>query len=201
VKLAGPRVWSVFVVVALVQVGQVVGCGGVSTPGGDGGRAGTGGATGAAGTGGAGTTGAGGATGAAGTGGAGTTDAGGHGSGGTGGAGAGHDGGADGGTSCDDLATQYATALVAASACTVGGASQCAVMVSSSLSPCFVGCMTFVQDATPLGDLKARWMTAGCDSQVTVCPAIACLNPSTATCAPSDGGAGRCVSAAAFSTN
>jgi hypothetical protein len=168
-RLAGPLV--------VLAVACLWGCGGVSAPGGDGGQAGGGGATGAAGQGGTGATG-------------------GAGHGGGGGGVAGQDGGA--GASCDELASQYVTALVVASACTVGAANQCALLVSSSLSPCFVNCMTFVHDATPLGDLEARWKAAGCDSKPTVCPAIACLMPTAGTCAAGDGGAGQCVSAAAF---
>ena len=126
-------------------------------------------------------------TGAAGHGSAGTTGNAGHGGGGAGGA-----------ASCDDLASQYQAALVTASACTVGAAGQCAVKVSSSLSPCFVNCMTYVQDGAGLDDLKGRWMTAGCATKPQVCPAIACVQPTAGSCAHGDGGSGMCVSAAPF---
>jgi hypothetical protein len=186
-----------------LALAEGAGCGGSSLPVGDGGQAGTSGsagATGGAGHGSGGTSGAagqgsGGSTGGAGHGGAGgTTGGGGHG--GAGGTTGG--GGTGGAASCDDLMSQYATALVAANACTVGASGQCAVMASSSLSPCFVNCTTYVQNATTLNDLKTRWMAAGCANKVQVCPAIACLLPTAGTCVAGDGGAGTCVSAAPF---
>jgi hypothetical protein len=103
-----------------------------------------------------------------------------------------------GAASCADLEAQYQSAFPAASACTVGAAGQCAAMASSELSPCFVDCTTFVQNATALNALKSRWTAAGCANKVTVCPAIACLKPTAGNCAAGDGGAGMCVSAAPF---
>ncbi|HVU49528.1 MAG TPA: hypothetical protein VHL80_02515, partial [Polyangia bacterium] len=132
-------------------------------------------------------------------GGAGSTGAAGHASGGTTGSGGqGGGGGAGGAASCDDLASRYAAALMAASACTAGAANQCAMLVSSSLSPCFLDCMTYVQSDAGLADLKARWTAAGCGARPQVCPAIGCLVPTAGTCARGDGGAGMCVSAALF---
>ena len=109
--------------------------------------------------------------------------------------------GQGGGTSCADLEAQYMTAFAAATTCTVGAAGQCAQLASSSLSPCFIDCMTYVQSATALNSLKARWTAAGCGQKVTVCPAIACVMPTAGSCATGDGGAGMCVSAAPFGTN
>jgi hypothetical protein len=186
-KLSPPRLVCALLLLAIADAG---GCSGGSSPGGDGGQAGT---TGSAGHGSAGS------TGAAGHGSAGSMGGAGQGSGGTtGSAGHGGSGGAGGAASCDDLAAQYATALMAAQACTVGAAGQCAMQASQSLSPCFVGCMTYVQNATTLTDLKGRWMAAGCNAKPQVCPAIACLQPTAANCSGSDGGPGMCVSAAPF---
>jgi hypothetical protein len=107
--------------------------------------------------------------------------------------------GASGGASCADLEAEYASGFAAASACTAGAAGQCAALASTALSPCFVDCVTYVQNATALNGLKARWTAAGCGQKTTVCPAIACLKPAAGTCAAGDGGAGTCVSAAPFS--
>jgi hypothetical protein len=186
------RLVCAFAVLAIVEA---AGCGSSSSPsdGGQAGSTGSAGTTGAAGHGSAGSTGTAGqgmSTGSAGHGAAGATGAAGHGAGGTGGA-----------PSCDDLASQYQAALVPASACTVGAANQCGVKVSSSLNPCFIDCMTYVQDGAHLDDLKSQWMTAGCGAKPQVCPAIACLQPTAASCAHGDGGAGMCVSAAPFTTN
>jgi predicted small lipoprotein YifL len=109
--------------------------------------------------------------------------------------------GTGGGASCADLEAQYTSAFAAASACTVGVAGQCAQLASSTLSPCFVDCMTYVQNPTALDALKSRWTAAGCGQKVTVCPAIACLKPTAGSCAAGDGGAGMCVSAAPFGAN
>jgi hypothetical protein len=205
-KLSPPRLVFGLLVLAIAEVG---GCGGGSSTGGDGGQAGmTGsaghgsngsmsqGSAGSAGHGSAGSMGQG-SAGSAGHGSAGTTGAAGQGGGGSTGS-AGHGaGGAGGAASCDDLAAQYMTALTAAQACTVGAAGQCTMQASTSLSPCFLNCMTYVQDATTLTDLKGRWMAAGCDAKPQVCPAIACLQPTAAACSAA-AGAGMCVSAAPF---
>ena len=80
----------------------------------------------------------------------------------------------------------------------MGAANQCAVQASTALSPCFIDCFTYVQDATTLNSLKMRWMAAGCASKVTICPAIACLVPTSGTCAKGSGNTAMCVSAAPF---
>jgi hypothetical protein len=201
-----------------------VGCGGGSPlSGGDGGpdsgNSGTAGSTGAAGHGTAGSTGAAGhgtagTTGAAGEGTAGTTGAAGHGTAGTTGAAGGgtagstgaaghgtsgttgHDGGApDSGSSCTDLQTQYGEALAAARTCTVGAANQCAQAASSWLSPCFSNCLTYVDDASALNQIKSAWVAAGCANQGPIaCPAIACIQPLMGNCVATDGGGGVCSS-------
>jgi hypothetical protein len=162
------------------------------------GSAGSGTGSAGSGTGGPGTAGTGGSnTGHAGTsGGGGTGNAGSSGDGGVagkGGAGSsGHNG--DGGQTCSDLQAQYASALVAARSCDVKAAGQCSHLVSSSLSPCFLNCMTNVNDAAALNELKAKWTQAGCNSVPVACPAIACLQPTGNMCAAADGGGGTCVS-------
>jgi hypothetical protein len=206
------------------------GCGSVTAQGDGGtGQAGSGSggsATGAAGTGSGGSgaggasSGAGGASSAAGHGGAGTSggtgQAGSSGSGGTGGGNAGHDGGVagsggttgggghsgDGGVqSCADLQAQYATALVAARSCDAKATGQCAKLVSGSLSPCFSSCMTYVNDASALSEIKAKWIQAGCNSVPIACPAIACLLPTGNMCVATDGGGGTCVTSSGLPTN
>jgi hypothetical protein len=164
--------------------GQGGGAGSTGTAG----QGGSAGSTGAAGHGGAGSTGS-----AGHDGGAGSTGAAGHGGAGSTGS-AGHDGGADAGATCSDLETQYSTAMTEAQRCKVGAAGQCAQAASSSLSPCFFNCMTYVNDASTLNALKAQWLAAGCANQrVGFCPAIACLKPTPGNCVAASGG-GMCSS-------
>ncbi len=136
----------------------------------------------------------------AGSGGA-TTGAGG-GSGGTGGASG--DGGAqpvDGGASCTDLQSEYADALPAARSCDPAAVGQCQQSVSSSLSPCFVNCMTYVNDASTLNEIKLAWQQAGCNSLVGIlCPAIACIAPTAGACTATDGGSSECTSQSLLAT-
>jgi hypothetical protein len=113
-------------------------------------------------------------------------------SGGTGGAAG--TGGAGGGASCGDLASEYAAALPAAEACDVNAAGTCELSVSSSLSPCFSSCMTYVNDATALNAIKAAWLQQKCNDVPVLCPLIACLQPQGGLCVAGDGGAGRCQS-------
>ena len=129
-----------------------------------------------------------------GSGGAKTGGAGGN-SGGTGGA-SHYDGGqpADGGVSCTDLENAYAAALPAARSCDVAALAQCQQSVSSSLSPCFVNCMTYVNDASTLNKLKLEWQQGGCNSVIgIVCPAVACIAPTAGVCTATDGGGGVCT--------
>ena len=124
----------------------------------------------------------------------GTNDGGGGSGGGTGGhggaAGGGNSGGSGGtgGVSCGDLATQYTDALPAAQSCDLNTSQQCQQFVSSSLSPCFVNCMTYVNDPSILNAIKASWEQAGCNNVAVLCPAIACLQPTNNMCLVGDGG-------------
>ena len=168
---------------------------GGSSSGGASGASGSGGSgTGGSGTGGAGTGGAG--TGGSGTGGAGTggSGTGGSGSGGTGGSGSGGTGGS-GSVTCSDLAKSYATALAAAKTCNPFlSVLQCTKSVSDEL-PC--PCPTFVNpsnasEMTQLTDLQTAWLKNKCNVGV-MCPAVACPQPSGATCSQSGGSkAGTC---------
>jgi uncharacterized protein YceK len=198
-RLTLPRLVVVFGALALLHTS---GCGSVSsgTDGGDG-AAGQAGAAGGHG-GGMTSTGGAGSMGSAGHGGAGSTGSAGHGGAGSTGS-AGHDGGAgDGSVSCSDLAGQYGGALTAARSCTVGAANQCQQAVSSSLSPCFSNCLTYVEDATTVNALKAQWVNAGCANQGPIaCPAIACLQPTMGNCVATDGGGGMCSSTSGLPTN
>jgi hypothetical protein len=102
--------------------------------------------------------------------------------------------GGTGGVSCGDLATQYAAALPAAQSCDLNASGECQQLVSSSLSPCFLNCMTYVNDPTALSAIKASWEQAGCDNVDVLCPAIACLQPTNNMCLVGDGGSGICSS-------
>ncbi len=132
----------------------------------------------------------------AGTGGTGSGSGGHGGVSGTGGSGSGGSGtgGVDGGPSCGDFEAAYSAALPAARRCDVGGAGQCQALVSGSLSPCAVNCyLTFVNDATALDAIKAAWTDAGCGNVKVLCPAIACIQPTSGVCAAADGGGGVCT--------
>jgi hypothetical protein len=100
--------------------------------------------------------------------------------------------GGTGGVSCGDLATQYADAVPAAQSCDLNASRQCQQLVSSSLSPCFLNCMTYVNDPTALNAIKASWEQAGCNNVDVFCPAIECLQPTNNTCLVGDGGSGTC---------
>ncbi len=127
-------------------------------------------------------------------GGAGTGGKGGH-AGAPGGAGGGSGAGGTGLDTCGVLEAQYLDALAAAQACDTDATGQCLQLVSSSLSsPCFVNCMTYVNDATALNAIKSLWEQAGCNNVDVLCPAIACLQPSNDMCLVGDGGGGVCSS-------
>jgi PPE-repeat protein len=168
------------------------GSGGSGTGGSGTGGSGTGGSgTGGSGTGGSGTGGSG--TGGSGTGGSGTGGSGTGGS-GTGGSGSGGTGGS-GSVTCSDLAKSYATALAAAKTCNPFlSVLQCTKSVSDEL-PC--PCPTFVNpsnssEMTQLTDLQTAWLKNKCNVGV-ICPAVACPQPSGATCSQSSGSkAGTC---------
>ena len=170
------------------QGGDVIGSGGAGgshASGGAGGHASGGGgghASGGAAGGGAGGGGhAGSAGGSSGAGGKAAT--GGHGGGGQGGQ------AVDGGVTCAELVNEYSAALPAAEACTSGAANQCQQLVPLSLSIC-TGCEHYVTDAKTLNAIRAQWTSQGCNltTALTVCPAIACVNPGTAgACTGVDG--------------
>jgi hypothetical protein len=170
--------------------GGRIGSGGVSATGGQvgtGGQSGAGGVSatgGQVGTGGQSATGGNPGTGgsATGTGGSAT---GGHGAGGSGTGGAGGQGGAK---TCDALETDYGTALTAAMKCTLGASGQCQQLVNRSLS--CPGCKQYVNDTTELTAIQTAWDNQNCNSGGHVCPAIACVVPTTSVCTgnPTAGG-------------
>jgi len=183
------------------STGGTAGDGGSSTGGasGSGGAGGVGGSTGGVGgieTGGTGGgTGGGetgGGTGGGGTGGGGTCG-GGTGGGGTGGGGTGG-GATDGGTSCQQLASDYLTALAAAKACNpILAVLQCTKVVEDEL-PC--PCSTYVNPGNTealakLDALKAQWAAQNCQFGV-ICPAVLCKEPTGAVCQGSAQGSGSC---------
>jgi hypothetical protein len=190
--------------------GGPVGTGGASAAGGQvgtGGQLGTGGASatgGQLGTGGASATG--GQVGTGGQPGTGGSATGGHG--GNGGSSMGGSGGQGGGKSCDALETDYDNALTAAKKCTLGATNQCQQLVNSSLS--CAGCKQYVNDTTMLSAIQMEWDDQDCSSAPHVCPAIACVVPTTSVCTSSPtsgdpgGGAnstGTCSPGALTSTN
>jgi hypothetical protein len=97
-----------------------------------------------------------------------------------------------GSNACDELQSEYAAMLTAAQSCDPNGSAQCQQLVSASLSACS-NCTTYVNDASALGAIEQKWQQAGCDNVTALCPAIACLAPTSATCSPADGGSGVCV--------
>ncbi|HVY40507.1 MAG TPA: hypothetical protein VHM31_21360, partial [Polyangia bacterium] len=88
-------------------------------------------------------------------------------------------GGAPGQT-CAQLESAYATALTAAKACTIGAGMQCRQLADNSIA--CPGCKVYVNDTTELASLKAQWTSSGCALTRGVCPAIACVVPSPASC-------------------
>jgi len=110
---------------------------------------------------------------------------GGHGAGGSG------SGGSGGSKSCDALETDYNTALTAAKKCTLGAAGQCQQLVNSSLA--CPGCKQYVNDTTTLSAIQSAWDNQNCNSGGHVCPAIACINPTTSVCTSSPAGGGPSV--------
>jgi hypothetical protein len=160
--------------------GGQIGTGGASATGG---QTGTGGASatgGQTGTGGASATGGqvgtGGQTATGGKTGTGGSATGGHGAGGSGTGGT----GGQGGKSCDALETDYGNAITAAKKCTLGASNQCQQLVNSSLS--CPGCKQYVNDTTTLSAIQTEWDNQNCSSVPHVCPAIACVVPTTSVC-------------------
>jgi len=101
---------------------------------------------------------------------------------------------ADGGQPdvCAGYVAKYAAVLNAVSSCTPRAANQCGQPVPASLSPCTSGCATYVNDASPLDDIRKAWEQAGCQNVAVACPAIACIASTGGVCTVSDGGGGSC---------
>ncbi|MBE7479786.1 MAG: hypothetical protein HS104_07360 [Polyangiaceae bacterium] len=104
--------------------------------------------------------------------------------------------GGTGGSSCSGLEADYKTTLAAAKECsTLLPTLQCTVLVDDQLA---CPCSTYANPAntaeiTKLQQLKTSWVTSGCNVGV-ICPAIACLVPSGASCTGSSGTkSGSCV--------
>ena len=178
------------------RTGGAIGAGGMLATGGSTGRGGTSGGTGGA---------AGSAAGGSLGGGGGVSGTGGGAGGNHGGAGGGSGGAGgqamDGGVSCADLENQYQAALPEARSCDANAIGQCQQLVSSSLSPCFANCMTYVNSALTLNAIKASWEQAGCNQTVGIlCPLIACIQPKAGVCIVSDAGGGTCSSVSGIPT-
>jgi hypothetical protein len=105
-------------------------------------------------------------------------------------------GGAGGQTSCDELAQQYVDALAAARACNAkSGKEQCTELASSSLT---CGCDDPVNPDNIEAVAELRRLRKAGASCSMVCPAIACIPPEGAECAPDDASPGLCRSVGAI---
>jgi hypothetical protein len=80
---------------------------------------------------------------------------------------------------CLDLERQYATAFTVAAACTPGAADQCRQPVTRTLT---CGCPAFVNDASGLEPIRARWRASGCDACITNCTPFVCPPAPASTC-------------------
>jgi hypothetical protein len=96
-------------------------------------------------------------------------------------AGTGGSGGGLGGLSCDQLAERYRVVLAQAQVCQPNATDPCTVSVSSSL---FCGCKTFASTQHPeqLNELTAIQKEASKRNCLVACPAIACIDPPSASC-------------------
>ena len=106
------------------------------------------------------------------------------------------DGSTDSGGSggCAQIESMYAQALMDARSCNPRAADQCQKTASSSLTGCFTGCLTPVNDDTVVNQLKAKWTNAGCEQPPRpVCPAIACLPPKGVCQPAANDGAASCT--------
>jgi hypothetical protein len=96
-------------------------------------------------------------------------------------AGTGGSGGGLGGLSCDQLAERYRTVLAQAQVCQPNATDPCTVTVSSAL---FCGCKTFAstQHQEQINELTAIQKEASKRNCLVACPAIACIDPPSASC-------------------
>jgi hypothetical protein len=94
---------------------------------------------------------------------------------------------------CQALASEYKTALVAAQSCDVGAAGQCNQLMPSGLIGCG-NCPTFVSDATKLNAILQLWQAASCNGVIPEPPCVsgACWEPVNGVCAPDPTGVGVC---------
>lgn len=106
-------------------------------------------------------------------------------------------GGQSGGETCAQIAADYQAALTAARACTPSSQNQCQKSVMDRLG--CGGCTTFVNTDASLSQIENSWNQHNC--QVGVCPAIACVPPTSAVCKAGDAGGGTCVDQAGLTTN
>lgn len=98
--------------------------------------------------------------------------------------------GANGGDQCAKLKEQYQAALEEARVCDLGSMDQCSP--SSTVEPLNCGCAVLVnaqsESATVAKKARQAYRDAKC-ADGTVCPAIACAQPVSASCAPAAIGA------------
>ena len=98
---------------------------------------------------------------------------------------------------CDQLTSAYTAELVVAKQCSANAATDpCTVKVKSSIA---CGCNTFVSvtRTAAIANLNKYIDAATARACVSNCPAIACVDPTSASCSSSgSGGATRCVDGA-----
>ena len=97
---------------------------------------------------------------------------------------------------CDQLATAYVTDLAVAKQCTANSTTDhCTTKVKSTIG---CGCVTFVNASRTavIANLSKYIQAYNAQDCATACPAIACIEPTTASCSSSgSGGGSRCVDA------
>jgi hypothetical protein len=81
---------------------------------------------------------------------------------------------------CDMYETDYKAALVRARVCNPSGKLQCQMTAATGLH--CAGCKVWVTSTVELADIRAQWMSAGCQSCKVLCPLIACRALTTGVC-------------------
>jgi hypothetical protein len=101
---------------------------------------------------------------------------------------------------CGSLLMRYATALTATQYCTAGAADQCTKTVPSTLNPCLMSCVTYMNDTTVVDSILAEWQSQGCGNidDTSLCSPFEHSCPATArlTCTLFDNGVATCTPSA-----
>jgi hypothetical protein len=107
----------------------------------------------------------------------------------------------DGGKTCDQLVTDYHTAVNTAGACTPGAPNQCQAPVPAFLC---AGCNLYVNDGTQAIAVQKQFFDQGCDkTDATSCSLEPCTQVGPFACVASDGGSlgGFCSTSATAAAN